>query len=376
MRAAGEPAQCGRMHGSCLQSADRSTAAAPRHASERAKRMTTPTPARARSSQHPLAAARGVRLLALHPLELAVLGVEGALATPRAATSTARRERCQQPAADDGRWRPRRTHPLQVHELEREARAELLQARLDGGALLRLVLLRLEHVPAVQPTCQHAVAAISIVLHRLALARPQQRGGGRPGGGGWGGSSSAPVVAEEDVVALVVEGDDAPAAELRVGAEERAQQPPHALPQPRPEVVQHQLRPVRRRRAVPADLLAHHLPRQQRVRKPLRGAAAVVAAAAAAAAAVVVVRVDDADDDVVVDAAVVAVVVDDDDNDDAVVAVVVVVDDDDDDDDNDDDDDAVTVVVVVVAAVVVAAVAVVVVVVVVPVVVAGRVPGW
>eukprot|EP00958_Prasinococcus_capsulatus_P018755 scaffold2222_cov188-Prasinococcus_capsulatus_cf.AAC.1 len=32
--------------------------------------------ARAGSSQHPLAAARGVRLLALHPLELAVLGVE------------------------------------------------------------------------------------------------------------------------------------------------------------------------------------------------------------------------------------------------------------------------------------------------------------
>lgn len=45
------------------------------------------------------------------------------------------------------------------------------------------------------------------------------------------------MVPEEDVVALVMEGDDAAAAELRLVVEQRAQHAPHRQTQPRAEVV-------------------------------------------------------------------------------------------------------------------------------------------
>jgi hypothetical protein len=49
---------------------------------------------------------------------------------------------------------------------------------------------------------------------------------------------------EEDEVALIVEGDHAPAPELRVLVEQAAQHATYAAPQARVEVVEQQLRPV------------------------------------------------------------------------------------------------------------------------------------
>lgn len=56
----------------------------------------------------------------------------------------------------------------------------------------------------------------------------------------------APMVAEKDEVALVVKCDNAPAPERRVLTEQAAKHAPHAQAQPSAEVVQHELRLVRR----------------------------------------------------------------------------------------------------------------------------------
>jgi len=59
--------------------------------------------------------------------------------------------------------------------------------------------------------------------------------------------TASPVVAHKDVVALVVEGDDAPAAELRRVREEAGQHARHRVAQRGVEVVQHHFRQVVRR---------------------------------------------------------------------------------------------------------------------------------